>query len=118
MPANYARRMTTTLSPEAAAEAAQRLLNERVDAIRSLAKARQERNDARAQLDDAERADAAAYTAAQRAGWSAEDLRKVGFDEPERKLPGRPRRSRGSRAGTTQGQQDQQPAETSPPEQA
>lgn len=41
-----------------------------------------------------------------------------GFNEPERKLPGRPRRSRGSRAGTTQGQQDQQPAETSPPEQA
>ncbi|MDP9394138.1 MAG: hypothetical protein M3Q27_07725 [Actinomycetota bacterium] len=90
--------MTTNLTPDAAADAAQRLLNDRVDAVRALAKARQQRNDARAHLDEAERADAAAYAAAQRAGWSAEELRKVGFEEPDRKAPGRPRRARRQRA--------------------
>lgn len=87
--------MTTSLTPDAAAEAAQRLLNDRVEAVRALAKARQQRNDARAQLDEAERADATAFAAAQRAGWTPEELRKVGFDEPERRAPGRPRRQRG-----------------------
>jgi hypothetical protein len=79
--------MATNFSPDAAAEAAQRLLNDRVDAVRTLAKARQQRIDARAHIDDAERADAeradaTAYAAAQRAGWSTDELRKVGFDEP------------------------------------
>ncbi len=91
--------MTTNLSPDAAAEAAQRLLNDRVDAVRTLAKARQQRIDARAQLDEAERADAIAYAAAQRAGWSTDELRKVGFEEPGRKAPGRPRRVRVGRHG-------------------
>jgi flagellar biosynthesis/type III secretory pathway protein FliH len=94
--------MTTNLSPDAAAEAAQRLLNDRVDAVRTLAKARQQRLDARAQLDEAERADAMAYAAAQRAGWSTDELRKVGFEEPERKAPGRPRRARSARGGAAE----------------
>jgi hypothetical protein len=86
--------MTSSLTPDAAAEAAQRLLNDRVDAVRALAKTRQQRNDARAQLDEAERADAAAFSAAQRAGWTSEELRKVGFDDPQRRGPGRPRKQR------------------------
>ncbi|RJK92505.1 hypothetical protein [Vallicoccus soli] len=90
--------MTTNLSPDAVADAAQRLLNDRINAVRALAEARQARNDARAQLDEAERADAAAYAAAQRAGWSTDELRKVGFDEPTRKAPGRPRRQRTTRS--------------------
>jgi hypothetical protein len=94
--------MTTSPSPDAAAEAAQRLLNDRVDAVRALAKSRQARNDVRAQLDEAERADAAAYAAAQRAGWTAEELRKVGFDEASRKPVGRPRRApRAASTGTS-----------------
>lgn len=95
--------MTTNLSPDAAAEAAQRLLNDRVDAVRALAKTRQQRIGARAQLDEAERADAIAYAPAQRAGWSTDELRKVGFEEPERKAPGRPRRPRAGRRGPAEG---------------
>lgn len=77
----------------------QRLLNQRIDAIRVLAKARQARTDAQAQLEDAERTDAAAYTAGQRAGWTTDELRKVGFEEPRRRTPGRPRRPRQPRQG-------------------
>lgn len=102
--------MTTSLSPDAAAEAAQRLLNDRVDAVRALAKTRQQRNDARVQLDEAERADSASYAAAQRAGWTPEELRKVGFDEPERRAPGRPRKQRTRTAATSDGDR---PAATS-----
>lgn len=93
--------MTTTLSPDDAAAAATRLLDDRVDAIRTLAAARQARNDARAQLDEQERADAAAFAAARRAGWTPEELRKVGFDEPDRKTPGRPAGSRTRRPVAT-----------------
>ncbi len=76
------------------------LLNDRVEAVRDLAKARQQRNDARAQLEGTERADAAAYAAAQGAGWSTDELRKVGFDEPTRKAPGRPRRQPTTRSAS------------------
>lgn len=82
---------STTAHVETAARA---LLDKRIDAVRALATARQLRNDKRAELADTERADTAAYAAAQRAGWTTEELKQVGLDEPTRRSPGRPRRAR------------------------
>lgn len=75
-------------------DAARALLENRIEAVRALAHARQGRIDKRGELDVAERAEAAAFAAAQRAGWSATELKKVGLDQPSRQAPGRPRRSR------------------------
>jgi hypothetical protein len=86
--------MTAGLSTDQVETAARALLDSRIQAVRELAITRQTRNDKREQLAAAERADTAAYTAALRAGWTTEELRKVGLDEPERRGPGRPRRSR------------------------
>ena len=85
--------MTTNLTTQAVESAARALLDDRIEAVRALAIARQAVAEKRGELDAVERADAAAYAAAQRAGWSTEELRKVGLDEPARKAPGRPRRA-------------------------
>ncbi|CAM5538551.1 hypothetical protein [Leifsonia shinshuensis] len=92
--------MTKVLSPEEAVARAQRAQEGRIDAIRTLAEARQNSADVAnevarklaevkattdAQLTEAERTDLRAYNAAIAAGWSVDDLRKVGFDEPEKK---------------------------------
>lgn len=91
--------MVKVLSPEEAVQRAQRAQEGRIDAIRGLAEVRQSSADVAeavarrlaevkretdAQLADAERADARAYAAARAAGWSIDELRKVGFDEPEK----------------------------------
>lgn len=86
--------MATAISADDVETAARALLDNKVAAVRDLAHARQLRNDKRAELAEAERADATAYAAAERAGWTAEELRKVGLDPPDRKAPGRPRRAR------------------------
>lgn len=66
---------------------ARALLGNRVTAVRQLAQTRQAVDDARAALEQAEKADAAA----QKSGWSTEELRKLGLDAPARRTPGRPR---------------------------
>ena len=57
--------------------------------MRVLAEARQAVTDVRErfahELRTAEDGDAKAYLAAVRAGWSSDELRKIGFDEPEKK---------------------------------
>src|SRR5688500_10227354 len=88
---------TDTASPSVE-EAARALLENRIDAVRVLARARQNRIDKGAEFDIAEREEAAAFAAAQRAGWSVDELKRVGLDQPARKAPGRPRRSRKPRA--------------------
>jgi hypothetical protein len=90
--------MATDTASSSVEEAARALLENRIDAVRVLAHARQNRIDKRAELDIAEREEAAAFAAAQRAGWSVDELKRVGLDQPARKAPGRPRRSRTSRA--------------------
>lgn len=106
--------MVKVLSPEEAVERARRAQEGRIDAIRGLAEARQATADVTeevaqkladvkretdAQLADAERADVRAYNAAIAAGWSGDELRKVGFDEPEKKKRVA-RRSRASKPST------------------
>ena len=86
--------MPTDLGPDEAVERARQLLDPRFGSIRSLADRRAALADARRVIDEAEVADAQAYAEALRAGWSEADLKAVGFDAPERRLPGRPRRNR------------------------
>jgi len=86
--------MPAELAADEAVERARQLLDPRFGSIRSLADRRAALADARRLIDEAEVADAQAYAEALRAGWSEADLKAVGFDAPERRLPGRPRRNR------------------------
>ncbi|GAB3682903.1 hypothetical protein [Angustibacter aerolatus] len=70
--------------------------------MRTLAKTRQHVEDTRTALVDAETGDAAAYSAAVQAGWTEQELRRVGFGAPARRAPGRPRAPRRG-AGTRPG---------------
>lgn len=75
--------MERTLAPEAAEDAARRVLDSRIGAVRELAKARAEVGHAQAALAAAEQADAIAYSAALRAGWTDAELRQVGLSAPD-----------------------------------
>lgn len=86
--------MPHDLDTQALEQRARALLDDRITAVRALAKARKSMFDKRDALAAAEREDAAAYQAAVRAGWTDDELKKVGFDAPTRKAPGRARRTR------------------------
>ncbi len=75
-------------------DAARALLDDRITAVRTLAVARQHRHDKRNDLQDAERADAAAFAAALRAGWTRQELKQVGLDDPTRATSNPSRRAR------------------------
>ncbi len=99
------------MNTQAVEEAARAVLDGRVDAVRDLAKARQTKIEKLAEAEAAEREDAAAWNAAIRDGWSEQDLRKVGFDPPTRKAPGRPRtRTRRTNTSAPASQSDGSPA--------
>lgn len=93
--------MPADLGADEAVERARQLLDPRFGSIRTLADRRAALADARRVIDEAEVADAQAYAEALRAGWSEADLKAVGFDAPERRLPGRPRRGRKQGTGTS-----------------
>ncbi|GER23912.1 hypothetical protein NCCP1664_24070 [Zafaria cholistanensis] len=61
--------------------------------------------DLQAQVEDAERADVQLYAAAQRNGWSLEELRKLGITDPAKRTRVRKR--------TAARNADQEPQETS-----
>ena len=101
--------MATALTPEEAIERARRLPDERLNAVRGVAEARQGLVDVRERTDrelaelqariaeqiaDAERQDVRAYNAAISAGWTADELRKIGFSEPDKKARTRRRATR------------------------
>lgn len=83
-----------TLSTEQVEAAARQLIDGRMQAVRDLAAARATTKRAQAALADAQRADAQAWAAAERAGWTAAELQKVGFSKPATRTPGRPRKGR------------------------
>ena len=70
--------------------------------MRELAKAQVAVDHAREALGEAEANHAAVYAAATRAGWSDAELKKMGLTTPNRRAPGRPRRTRpgGARPAT------------------
>lgn len=101
--------MATALTPEEAIERARRLQDERLNAVRGVAEARQGLVDVRERTDrelaelqariaeqiaEAEREDVRAYNAAVSAGWTADELRKIGFSEPDKKVRARRRATR------------------------
>lgn len=101
--------MAKELTIEEAVERAQRAQDGRINAIRGLAAARQTLADVREQGErriadvqrevaeaaaDAEREDVRQYAAAQAAGWSADELRKIGYGEPDKKKRTRARGGR------------------------
>lgn len=105
--------MARTLTPEEAVERARRVQDERINAIRSLAEARQGLEDTRAEaarrlaeaqreaaemVAAAERVDVKEYNAAIAAGWSPDELKKIGYPEPEKKARVRRKSSGRSRA--------------------
>ena len=101
--------MAKELTIEEAVERAQRAQDGRINAIRELAAARQSLADTREQGErmiadvqrkvadltaEAERDDVRQYAAAQAAGWSADELRKIGYGEPDKKKRTRARGGR------------------------
>lgn len=101
--------MPTQLTPDEAIERARRLHDDRLTAVRSVPEARQSLNDVRDEtaheladlqariaerIAAAEREDVRAYSAALSAGWSADELRKIGFSEPDKKARTRRRSTR------------------------
>jgi hypothetical protein len=101
--------MAKELSVEEAVQRAQQLQEDRIGAIRGLAEARQNLADTRDEaarkvaevqreaaelVAAAEREDVKRYAAAQAAGWSADELRKVGYQEPDKKARVRKRQAR------------------------
>lgn len=79
------------LTVAAAETAARKVLDSRIAAVRTLAETRAALTRARQVLADAEKADTATWAATLRAGWSDAELRRVGFEAPTRRGPGRPR---------------------------
>lgn len=82
-----------SVDTEQVEQAARQLIDGRIEAVRTLATARQTTEQARHALAEAQRADAQAWADAERAGWTSAELRRVGFT-PSRKAPGRPRSTR------------------------
>ena len=91
--------MAKELTVDEAVERALRAQEARIESIRELARGRQAladvRSDAARRVADLERENAERIGAAERedvrlfgvatkAGWSADELRKIGFDEPEK----------------------------------
>ncbi|MGQ1840224.1 hypothetical protein ACT4S2_17450 [Kocuria turfanensis] len=77
--------MAKLTDPQQAEEAAQRLLNDRMDYVRRAITARGALDEAREALKEAEKNDVQAFQAAvNNGGWTAEELRKIGLAAPEK----------------------------------
>ena len=77
--------MAKLTDPQQAEEAAQRLLNDRMDYIRRAITARGALDEAREALKEAESNDVQAFQAAvNNGGWTADELRKIGLTAPEK----------------------------------
>lgn len=87
------------LSVEDAQRQARALLDGRITSVTALVHARQQLADLREQIEQAEREDVRLYSAAITDGWTADELRRLGLAEPEKKARVRKRAS-GSRRGT------------------
>ncbi len=96
--------MPDTVDTTETERAARALLDSRIDAVRELAVARQRTTDLQEALASGQRADDEAYAAALRAGWTREELKKLGFNGPT----GKPARARRPRAPRTEPGTDSQ----------
>lgn len=89
--------MAKTVSIDEAVERAKRAQDQKIETIRTLAQKRQEVVDVHERFADelkrAEVEDLHAYQSALKAGWTVDDLKKIGFDEPSRKRARRRRKA-------------------------
>ena len=77
--------MAKLTDPQQAEEAAQRLLNDRMDYIRRAITARGALDEAREALKEAEKNDVQAFQAAvNNGGWTADELKKIGLAAPDK----------------------------------
>ncbi|EYT48012.1 hypothetical protein [Kocuria sp. UCD-OTCP] len=75
--------MAKLTDPQQAEEAAQRLLNDRMDYVRRAIATRGALDEAREALKEAEKNDAQAFQAAvNNGGWTEDELRKIGLSTP------------------------------------
>lgn len=77
--------MAKNPTAEEAIERARALQDSKIEAVRVLAESNQEVSDARERAAAAERNYARVHGAALAAGWTAEELRKIGFSDTEKK---------------------------------
>lgn len=77
--------MASTLDAHTTESKARELLDSRISSVRALVTARQAVHDLREQLAAAETGDVKAYRAALSDGWTPDELRKLGLDEPAKK---------------------------------
>ncbi|MDJ0459833.1 hypothetical protein PUN71_021730 [Arthrobacter sp. NQ7] len=87
----------------------QQRLSNRMDSVRLLVKSRQNVAEAREALAAAEDEDARRYQAALTAGWTADELRSAGLNEPEKKLRVRKRATRRTAQTPPASEQTEQP---------
>lgn len=89
--------MAKTVSIDEAVERAKQAQDQKIETIRTLAQKRQEVVDVHErfaeELKRAEVEDLHAYQLALKAGWTAADLKKIGFDEPSKKRSPRRRKA-------------------------
>ena len=77
--------MAKLSDPQQAEEAAQRLLNDRMDYVRRAIATRGALGEAREALKEAEKNDIQAFQAAvNNGGWTADELKKIGLAAPEK----------------------------------
>ncbi|MFI7582054.1 hypothetical protein [Kocuria kalidii] len=77
--------MVKLTDPQQAEEAAQRLLNDRMDYVRRAIATRGALDEAREALKEAEKNDVQAFQAAvNNGGWTEDELRKIGLSAPEK----------------------------------
>lgn len=100
--------MATHIDAEKIENELQQRLSNRMDSVRELVKSRQKVADARDALGAAEDEDARRYQAALTAGWTADELRSAGLNEPEKKLRVRKRAARRSRPTPKASEQTEQ----------
>ncbi len=74
--------MATEFAVQNIEDRTRKLLDGRVQSIRHLVTARLKITEIQSQLENAEREDARLYAAAQRTGWSPDELRELGINEP------------------------------------
>lgn len=101
--------MASTLDAHTTESKARELLDNRINSVRTLVTARQAVADLREQISDAEAEDVKAYRAALADGWSADELRKLGLDEPDKKQRVR-RRTAARRPSQSEAANKAQPA--------
>lgn len=83
--------MTRALDVQVTEDRARSLLDQRINSVRALVTARQHLDEVRAAVSNAEITAAKAFRAALADGWIADELRKLGLEEPARTTKGRRR---------------------------